>query len=127
MMASKLVRIFRNILGVEVFCRSSPPVNRTFYVQGQQVTVVRKAAKSAIRQGYMNQQVKHTAKSCFGVNSPKYIAVIDSKIKTQLKEHFPNRDGVLQQDRAQCRTSKVVQRQFEANNFRVMEGSGKSP
>ena len=61
------------------------------------------------------------------MNSAKYLSVIDSRIKPQLQEHFPNGDCVLQQDRAPCHTPKVVQRHFEASNIKVMEWSGNSP
>ena len=65
---------------------------------------------------------------CEGMmHSAKYIAVIDSRIKPQLQEHFPNGDCVLQQDRSPCHTSKAVQRHFEANNIKVMEWPGNSP
>ncbi|KAI6655852.1 hypothetical protein LOD99_1586 [Oopsacas minuta] len=60
------------------------------------------------------------------INSAKYMDVIDSRIKPQLQEHFPNGDCVLQQDLAP-HTTKVVQRHYEASNIKVMEWPVNSP
>ncbi|KAI6658210.1 hypothetical protein LOD99_15479 [Oopsacas minuta] len=114
------------------------------YLQAQQVKVVKKATKSPIRPAHMSQQVKHPEKvmfwCCFSaqgtgqlhicegmMNSAKYMDVIDSRIKPQLQEHFPNGDYVLQQDLAPCHTCKAVQRHYEVSNIKIMEWPGNSP
>ena len=102
-----------------------------FIVQGTQTKYIRRSRNEPLSPGHVNQSVKHPAKvmfwGCFSaagtgrlhvcegiMNSDQYVKVIDTRIIPELNEKFPNGDGILQQDKAPCHTSKKSTKHLES-------------
>lgn len=115
-----------------------------FFVQGQQVRYVRRSSGDKLSYQHVNQTVKHPQKvmfwGCFSaagpgrlhvcdgmMNSDQYIKVIDERIVPELNEKFPEGDGVLQQDKAPCHTSKKSTQHLESKGITVLQWPGNSP
>ncbi len=115
-----------------------------FFVQGQQIRYVRRASGESLTCQHVNQTTKCPEKvmfwGCFSaagpgrlhvcegmMNTDQYIKVIDERIIPELKEKFPDDDGVLQQDKAPCHTSKKSTKHLESKGITVLQWPGNSP
>lgn len=115
-----------------------------FYVQGQRVSYVRKAADEKTSPAHIQQSVKHPQKKmfwgCFTFEGPcslvpvdgmlksdEYIKILKSRVVPQLQKKFPHGNGVFQQDLAPCHTAKKVKTFFEQENIKVLSWPGNSP
>ena len=123
-----------------------------FCVHGQHDRYVRRSADEQLSSQHVNQHVKHPEKvmiwGCFSAVGPghlqlcegtlktaQYIEIINSRIIPDLWEKFPDGDGVLQQDKAPCHTSKKSLEHLQRNlvtivdwlgNWRPLRPSGQS-
>ena len=96
-----------------------------FFVQGQRSQHVRRSLGEKLREGHIDQNIKHPEKKMFwgsfsfhGVGSlrpvegmmrsAQYIDVIETKAIPEMQKAFPDGSGVFQQDLAPCHTSKIV-------------------
>ena len=115
-----------------------------FEVQGKRCQYVRRSIGEPIREGHIEQHVKHPAKVmfwgsfCFSgpirlvpvsgmMNSDKYIDIISKKVAPDLINTFPNGEGIFQQDLAPCHTSKKSMKAFQDENIQVLQWPGNSP
>ena len=101
-----------------------------FLVQGQQVSWVWKGTGSPLREGHIVQRKSSALRrSCFGgalaigkpgrlhlcegtMNSDQYIHVINTTVIQEMRERFPDGDGIFQQDLVSCRKAKAVNKVF---------------
>ena len=115
-----------------------------FYVQGQRSQHVRRSAGEPISASHLNQSVKYPDKKMFwgcftykGVgpidpcegmmNSQKYIEILRRRVIPEMTKSFPESDGIFQQDKAPCHTSKAVKKFAEENRLKILDWPGNSP
>ena len=94
-----------------------------FEVHGYRSVVVRKSKGEPLQPGHIQQAPKHPPKQMFWdsftskgpgrlikvegmMNSDRYKAILQTHLLPVLHRDFPDGDGIFQQDRAPCHTSK---------------------
>ena len=61
------------------------------------------------------------------MNQHQYIKVLQEKMLPDIFKHFPNGDGVFQQDGAPCHTAKSVTSFLQRNHVPLLPWPGSSP
>lgn len=115
-----------------------------FYVQGQRSQYIRRCKGEPITEAHIDQYVKYPQRQMMWgsfshkgigslypvegmMNSEKYIEVINEKVQPDMHEHFPNGDGIFQQDSAPCHKAKKVEKTFILKEIRLLDWPGNSP
>ncbi len=115
-----------------------------FLVQGKRSQYVRRSKGEPILDAHIEQYVKHPQKrmfwGCFsykGVGSlypvegmmcaDQYIDVIKRKVIKDMKDFFPNGDGIFQQDSAPCHKAKKVTKLLKEKRIQLLDWPGNSP
>ena len=61
------------------------------------------------------------------MNAVSYLQVMQTRMMPQLREWFPDNDGVFMQDSAPCHTARIVKRYLEEQHVTVLDWPGNSP
>lgn len=61
------------------------------------------------------------------MNKIQYLHVLQSRMKPQLDEWYPENDGIFMHDKAPCHMAKSVTRFLEENNITVLDWPGNAP
>ena len=61
------------------------------------------------------------------MNKEQYLHVLRTRMAIQMREWFPNGDGIFMHDRAPCHTARVCSQYLQDEGFQVLDWPGNSP